>query len=124
MFVLPSAELDSIIVRRSRRNSTVSDGESDVEIEPVAASKKRKCRQDNTDLLDSDGDASDPNALTLRLFNLGELKQRWLNHEYEEVGRREIVLLNARAGKDSNYANMEIVHLHVCIVDGQSTKRK
>jgi len=47
-------------------------------------------------------DASDPNASTLRLFNLGELKQRWQNHEYEEVGRREIALLNARDGKDDS----------------------
>jgi len=47
-------------------------------------------------------DASDPNASNLRLFNLGELKQRWQNHEYEEVGRREIALLNARGGKDGS----------------------
>jgi len=47
-------------------------------------------------------DASDPNASTLGLFNLGELKQRWQNHEYEEVGRREIALLNARGGKDGS----------------------
>ena len=114
MFVLPSAELDNIVVRRSRRNSTVSDCERDIEIEPVA-SKKRKYRQDDTDLLDPDGvdgdsvDASDPNASTLRLFNLGELKQRWQNHEYEEVSRREIALLNARGGKDGSYANKEFI---------------
>ena len=114
MFVLPSAELDNIVVRRSRRNSTVSDCKSNIEIEPVA-SKKRKYRQVDTDLLDPDGvdgdavDASDPNASTLRLFNLGELKQRWQNHEYEEVGRREIALLNARGGKDGSYANKEFI---------------
>ena len=60
-------------------NLTVSDGESDVEIEPVA-SKKQKCRHNDTDLLNPDGidgdsvDESDPNASILRLFNLGELK--------------------------------------------------
>ena len=79
------------------------------------ASKKQKCRHDDKDLLNPDSidrdsvDASDPNASTINLFNLGELKQRWQNHDYEEVGRQEIALLNARAGKDSSYANMEIL---------------
>jgi len=114
MHILPKAKLQIIAVRRSNRHMTVSDGESDVEIQPVK-SKKRKFRQDNSDLLDADGvdgdlvDESDPNASALQLFNLGAIKELWRNHEYEEVGRREIALLNAHAGKDSSYSNMEIM---------------
>ena len=46
-------------------------------------------------MLDPDGvdqdlaDASNPNALTIKLFNFGVLTQWWQNHEYEEVGMLE-----------------------------------
>ena len=36
---VPSAMLESIAMRRSRRNMTVSDGESDIEITPVPSRK-------------------------------------------------------------------------------------
>ena len=119
MFIISDSKLEEYTRRRSVRNRSAIDAERDVEIVPRRIKRKRltsttiSSPESPKSGVDGDSvDESDPNASTLRLFNLGELKQRWLKHEYEEVGRREIVLLNARAGKDSNYANMEIARRH------------
>ncbi len=48
MYIIPKSNLESVAVRRSRRNMPVSDSESDIEIEPTQ-SRKRAHIEDTTD---------------------------------------------------------------------------
>jgi hypothetical protein len=105
MYVLPRSYLGTLAVRRSRRNAAVSDDDSDHEIEPWIHERQRNERSRVT-YLDPDGvdndvvDAADPNSDAIALFNLGAIKSIWQDGDYQEVGRLEIALLNAHAGKE------------------------
>ena len=115
MFIIPTSYLQVISVRRSKRHIDVSDGESDVEIEASQSQSNKRIRNIVDTHLDPNGvdgdfvDNSDPNANAIKLFNLGALKLLWKEHEYEEVGRREIALKNAHTGIDGTLTNLEIL---------------
>ena len=92
---VPSAMLESIAMRRSRRNMTVSDGESDIEITPVPSRKRSRVLTEEprplseVDDEDNSTDDSTSNDTALQLFNLGHLKElRNGEEDYEWDSRR------------------------------------
>jgi hypothetical protein len=120
MYCLPKSFLESTMLRRSRRNqmSMSSDGESDVEL--VAAPSRKRARvsvapDELSDDNEGDGNdndltsATDEIKKTAQEFNLGTIKELWLDEQYREVARREMALIGAHERKPSSYTNA-IIH--------------
>ena len=100
--MLPRSSLGTLAVRRVRRSrqnaAAVSDADtSKNEIElPIHRSRATYMDPDGVD--NNVVDATDPDADTIALFNLGVIKATYQDgDDYQEVGRRKIALLNANA---------------------------
>jgi len=106
MYIIPPSNLDLIMVRRSRRSVI---GNNDVTIEPIEKRARLTPSVSSPDT-DTDTDVED-DSTTLHRFNLRELKELWKSGEQKEVGRREIALIAAHAGRSRFAVNTEISDL-------------
>ena len=102
---LPASMMQSLILRRSRRNMAVRD---DVEIVPVQR-KRARLTPSPAPSPETDDDENDKqDGEVLRQFDLGALKSLWKHGDQKEVGRREIALVAAHADKSYRAACLEI----------------
>ena len=113
MYILPLSMLQSVVMRRIRRNAVIYDSENDNEITPVPSRNRPRVLTTEssapTDVDNADSiNVSSPIYKAMMLLDLGLIKELWRAGDYDEVGWREIALLAVYEGRDGISANAVI----------------